>query len=231
MKRAVKAFIAVYFTVIMCFIGGMTAFAWNVDTHSQNITIKNAPEGTAFADILVKDKKNDKYAVDFNEENGKLLGVGKDCGLAKYEEGGYTSMLLRHNCAVFEKADISDSMNVIFRLKDENDMLFNHFSRIKVAYCDKNGDILGVTNASVFETVHFFNTPAAYTIETNGEGIYCRVSTGPPYYMMVVVPVLVLVPSLGIVLGIIAKRLRKKVQTDKMIKRIQSGEVDNERKE
>ncbi len=105
MKRAFKAFIAVYFTVIMCFMGGMTAFAWNVDTLHQNIELKNAPEGTAFADILLKDKKNDKYAVDFNEENGKLLGVGKDCGLAKYEEGGYTSMLLRHNCAVFENAE------------------------------------------------------------------------------------------------------------------------------
>lgn len=230
MKRAVKAFIAVYFTVIMCFMGGMTAFAWNVDTLRQSITLKNAPEGTAFADILVKDKNNDKYAVDFNDENGKLLGVGKDCGLAKYEEGGYTSMLLRHNCAVFEKSDM-ENMYVVFGLKEENDEIFNHFSQVKVAYCDKDGNILGVTNASAFETVHFFNTPAAYTIETNGEGIYCRVSTGPPYFMMLVVPVLVLVPSLGIALGVIARRLRKKAQTAKMIKRIQSGEVDNERKE
>ena len=54
MKRAVKAIIAVYFAVFMCFFGGMTAFAWNVDTMHQSIKLKNVPEGTAFADILVR---------------------------------------------------------------------------------------------------------------------------------------------------------------------------------
>ena len=68
MKRAVKVFIAVYCVLFMCFFGGMTAFAWDVDIRYQNIELKNAPSGTAFADILVKDRKNDKYAADFNEE-------------------------------------------------------------------------------------------------------------------------------------------------------------------
>ena len=229
MKRAVKTSVAVYLALLMCFFGGTTAFAWNADTLYQNIKLKNVPAGTAFADILVKDKKKDRYAADFNEENAQLLGVGKDCGLAKYEEGGYTSMLLRHNCAVFERTD-TDSMNVIFRLKEENNTLFNHFRQIKVACCDKDGNILGVTDAAVFESVHF-NTPAAYTIEVNGEGLYCRVNTGPPYYLLVVVPVFVLVSAILIAAVIIAKIVIKKSQTARMIKRIQSGEVDDERKE
>ena len=151
MKRTVKALIAVYFTVFMCVFGGISAFAWDVDTRSQDIVLKNVPEGTAFADILVKDKKNDKYAACFNEENGRLLGVGKDCGLAGYEEDGYTSMLLRHNCAVFEKADLSEHSSVSFKLNEENNKLFNHFRRIKVACCDKDGNILGVTDVSGFD--------------------------------------------------------------------------------
>ena len=229
-KRTAKALIAVYFAVIMCFMGCMTAFAWNVDTLRQSIELENPPDGTAFADILVKDKKNDKYAVDFNEENGKLLGVGKDCGLAKYEESGCTSMLLRHNCAVFERADTSGSLNVIFRLKEENNTLFNHFRRIKVAYCDKDGNILGVTDEAEFELI-IFNTPAAYSIEANGSSLVCRVKTGPPYYMIVVVPLFVLVTVILLITVIIAIRVRRKTQTARMIKRIQSGEVDNERKE
>ena len=213
MKRAFKAFIAVYFTVIMCFMGGMTAFAWNVDTLHQNIEMKNAPEGTAFADILVKDKKNDKYAVDFNEENGKLLGVGKDCGLAKYEECGYTSMLLRHNCAVFEKADISDSMNVIFRLKDENDTLFNHFSRIKVAYCDKDGNILTVTDEVRIKNV-FWGMPA-YTIAANGSSLTCDVNQGPPYFMLVLVPAAFAALAVIIITVVITVKLSKKAKLKK----------------
>ena len=229
MKRAVKAFIAVYFTVIMCFMGGTNAFAWDVDTLHQNITLKNAPEGTAFADILVKDKKNDKYAVDFNEENGKLLGVGKDCELAKYEKGCYTSMLLRHNCAVFEKADISDSITVIFRLKEENSTLFNHFRSIKVAYCDEDGNILGITNEADIKK-SFWGMPE-YTIAANGSSLTCDVNNGPPYFMLVLVPAVLTGLAVITIAVVITVKLRKNAKLKKSIKRIQSGENDNERKE
>ncbi|SHM77480.1 hypothetical protein [Ruminococcus flavefaciens] len=228
MKRAVKAFIAVYFAVFMCFFGGMTAFAWDVDTMEQNIDLKNAPEGTAFADILVKDRKNDKYAVDFNEENGKLLGLTKDCGLAQYSKDGYTSMLLRHSCACFDKAEISEHMYTSFRLKEENSEIFNHFQTIKVAYCDKDGNVLGVTEKAKFDKLRF--NIGAYTINANGDSLSCSISTGPPYFMMIVVPFLVIVPAILTAAGIIIARLRKKAQSAKMIKHIQSGEVDNDEK-
>ena len=226
MKRAVEAFIAVYFTVIMCFMGGMAAFAWNVDTLRQSITLKNAPEGTAFADILVKDKKNDKYAVDFSEENGKLLGLGKDCELAKYEEGGYMSMLLRHNCAVFET---SEQNYTVLKLKEENNTLFNHFSRIKVAYCDKDGNILGITNEVKIKK-SFWGMPA-YTIVANGSSLTCDVNNGPPYFMMVLVPAAFAALAVIIITVVITVKLSKRTKLKKSIKRIQSGEIDNERKE
>ncbi len=230
MKRAVKVFIAVYCVLFMCFFGGMTAFAWDVDIRYQNIELKNAPAGTAFADILVKDRKNDKYAADFNEENARLLGVTKDCGLAAYDKDCCTSMLLRHNCAVFDKADLTEHSVVCLKLNVDNNKLFNHFRKIKVAYCDRDGNVLAVTDEVKLETV-VFNTPAAYIIQTDGEMLSCRISTGPPYYLMVVVPVLVLVPAIVLIAVIIAVRVRRKAETSKMIKRIQSGEADNERKE
>jgi len=230
MKRVIKALIAVYCMAFMCIFGGISAFAWDVDTRRQDIVLKNAPEGTAFADILVKDKKNDKYAACFNEENGRLLGVGKDCGLAVYDEDGYTSMLLRHNCAVFEKADLSEHSSVSFKLNEENNKLFNHFRRIKVACCDKDGNILGVTDVSGVEAVHF-NTPAYYRIEADGRSLTCEVTTGPPYFMMVLVPAAFILFAVIVIAAIIIKRAVRKAGTAGMIKRIQSGEVDNERKQ
>ena len=230
MKRAVKAFIAVYCVLFMCFFGGITVYAWNTDTRYQNIELKNATSGTAFADILVKDRKNDKYAADFNEENAQLLGVTKDCGLAAYDTDGYTSMLLRHNCAVFDKADLTEHSCVYSKLNVDNNKLFNHFRKIKAAYCDKDRNVLGVTDEVKIEAV-VFNTPAAYIIQTDGEPLSCRISTGPPYYMMVVVPVFVLLPAIVLIAVITAVRVKRKADTAKMIKRIQSGEADNERKE
>jgi len=212
----------------MCIFGGIDAFAWHVDTRSQDIALKNAPEGTAFADILVKDKKNDKYAVDFNEENGRLLGVGKDCGLAGYDEDGYTSMLLRHNCAVFEKADLSEHSSVSFKLNEENIKLFDHFRRIKVACCDKEGNILSITNDVSVKNV-FWGMPY-YRIEVNGRSLSCEVNTGPPYFMMVLVPAAFILFAVIVIAAIIIKRAVRKAGTAGMIKRIQSGEVDNERK-
>lgn len=226
MKRAVKASIAVYFMLFMCFMGGITAFAWDVDTLHQSITLKNAPKGTAFADILVKDKKNDKYAVEFNEENGKLLGVGKDCGLAKHEESGYTSMLLRHKCAVFES---SEQTNTVLRLKEANSTLFNHFRSIKVAYCDKSGNILAVTD-DVKIKKSFWCMPE-YTIAANGSSLTCDVNHGPPYFMLVLVPAAFTALAVIIITVVITAKLSKRARLKKSIKRIQSGEVDNERKE
>jgi hypothetical protein len=225
-KRTAKALIAAYFAVIMCFMGCMTAFAWNVDTLRQSIELENAPEGTAFADILVKDKKNDKYAADFNEENGKLLGLDRGCGLAGYDKDGYTSMLLRHNCAVFES---SEQTHTVFGLKEENSTLFDHFSSIKVAYCDKDGNILGITN-EVRIKKSFWGMPA-YTIAVNGSSPTCDVNNGPPYFMLVLVPAAFAALAVIIITVVITSKLSKKVKIKNSIKRIQSGELDNERKE
>ena len=229
MKRAVKAFIALYFAVLMCVLGGTTAFAWNTDTRSQRIDLGEVPEGTAFADILVKDRRHDKYAVAFNEENARLLGVAGDCGLAGYDTEGYTSMLLRHSCAVFDGADISGHSCVYFKLNEDNNKLFNHFRKIKVAYCDKDGNVIGVTDTAKFE-FEWLGAPAAYDIEANGENLACRVSTGPPYYLLIFIPLGILL-FVAVIMLLLAKRAAGRFETAKMIKRIQSGAVDDERKE
>ena len=158
MKRSVKAFIALFFAAFMCVFGSMTAFALGHGKKNEVINYFYAPEGTAFADLLVKDKKSGKYAVDFNEENGNLLALKRDCGLAKYDEDGYTSLLLRHNCAEYDDSTWDSTK---YSLKVENHKMYNQFEKVKLAYCDENGDIMAVTNEVELQFV-FFRAPVIY---------------------------------------------------------------------
>ena len=226
MKRAVKIFIAVYLAVFMCVSGGISALAitWETDHSFQLVTIDkdHAPENTAFADVLIKDKWHDKYAVDFNEENGTLLGVGKDCGLAKYEDGGYTSLLLRHNCAVF---DYSLQDRIFYLLIREQ--LYDRYRTVKVAYCDKEGNILRVTNDVRVARASYDG--AVYSFEADGDSLSCSVSKVTELHLNISFIIIMFLPIV-IILILILKAI-KKANLKKTIKRIQSGEVDNERKE
>lgn len=229
MKRVFKTLIAVYFAVIMCAFSGISAFAvtWEIDHSWQLIQFgkENVPEGTVFADILIKDKWHDKYAVDFNEENGKLLDLKKDCGLANYDEDGYTSLLLRHNCAMFE---YSLQECVFYSLIKEK--LYNRYRTVKVAYCDKDGNILGVTN--VVKVKHASHKKAIYIFDADSGSLSCAVSKAPKLRLGIsfVIFMAVLLVIFFIIILIAIMKWLEKVNTKKMIKRIQSGEIDNERK-
>ena len=227
MKRAAKALVAVYFALFMCIFGGMTAFAvtWDIDHSWQLIRFDEdkVPEGTAFADILIKDKWHDKYAVDFNEENGEALGVDKDCGLAKYDKDGYTSLLLRHNCAMF---DYSIQGNIFYSLIREK--LYNRYRTVKVAYCDKDGNVLGVTDAVKVKLASHKN--AVYSFDVEGESLSSSVSKAPELRLGIS-DVIIITILLVLIILIILRRIIKyteKANTKRMIKRIRSGEDDNE---
>lgn len=228
MKRAVKPlFIIVFFTAFMCVFCCMTAFAvtWDIDHSLQSVMIDKdkAPENTAFADVLIKDKRHDKYAAKFNEENGKSLGVGKDCGLAKYEEDGYTSLLLRHNCAVF---DYSLQDRIFESMIREH--LYDRYRTVKVAYCDKDGNILGVTNEIKVARASY--DKAVYSFEADGESLSCSVSKGTELHLSISFLVFMFL-IIAVMLFFIFRKIRicaEKADTKKMIKRIQSGGIDNE---
>ena len=230
MKRVIKALIAVYYMAFMCIFGGISAFAWDVDTRRQDIVLKNAPEGTAFADILVKDKKNDKYAACFNEENGALLGVGKDCGLAKYDKNGYTSLLLRHSCAEFQGAALSPDDRwkyVSYQFKISSKNLFRNYRSIKIAYCDNDGNVVGVTEKALTKT--FFFTVSGYDIYADGSSLEFRLLEAPLTLIVVSITLGIMLIIILIVTLLVAGRMRKR-RNVKIINHIRSGEVDNERK-
>lgn len=230
-KRAVKALIAVYFAVFMCIFGGTAAFAWNVDTSHLDISFGEVPEGTAFADILVKGNWEENN-MDFNVYNGSVLRVDSSCELAKYNKDGYTSLFLKHKSITLEQVDMSpESKNkhMEFAVEVGTEKLFNHYRHIKIAYCDKDGNILGTTNEVKVKKVTWGDP--YYKIEANGSSLTCDVNQGPAYFMIVLVPVMFIALAVVIIALVITARLSKKLRLKKSIKRIQSGELDNERKE
>jgi len=230
-KRVAKALIAVYFALFMCIFGGTAVFAWNVDTSHLDISFGEVPEGTAFADILVKGNWEENN-MDFNVYNGSVLRVDSSCELAKYDEDGYTSLFLKHKSITLEQVDMSpESKNkhMEFAVEVGTEKLFNHYRHIKIVYCDKDGNILGTTNEVKVKKVTWGNP--YYKIEANGRSLSCEVTTGPPYFMMVLVPAAFILFAVIVIAAIIIKRAVRKAGTAGMIKRIQSGEVDNERKQ
>ena len=174
MKRAVKTFIALFFAAFMCIYGCMTAFAWDHDETWMRVRFQNAPEGTAYVDLLLKDKENDSTAVDYNEEYEKyMLGLGKNrvslkrgCGLAKYNEDGYTSMTTRHNFVVFYDTHSGETSYGLMKMKTHD--IFNHHRYVKLAYCDSAGNVIKVTN-EIKVPYNDFAEPVMYCFSGDGE--------------------------------------------------------------
>ena len=229
-KKTAKAIIAVYFAVFMCIFGGINAFAWDTDTSHLEISFGEVPEGTAFADILVKGKWEEKY-MDFNVYNGSVLGVDSSCELAKYDEDGYISLFLKHKSITLEQVDMSpesENKHMEFAPEMGTEKLFDHYRHIKVAYCDKDGNILGITNEVRVKSVSFGK--AAYTIKADGSKLTCNVKTGLAFYMLILIPIVGILLVAAALIKLLKRSIQKKQSADS-IKRIQSGETDNERKE
>ena len=104
--------------VFAVFFGSTAVYAWDVDMYQQTVELADVPDGTAFADILVKDRPQDGYAVDFNEENAQLLELNRDCGLAVYSEDGFTSLLLRHTVQYLKRRSFPEDRTAIMHYTD-----------------------------------------------------------------------------------------------------------------
>lgn len=198
MKKHIKAAIAVVFTVMTCILGGMNAFAMGLGTAVWSIEIEyeNAPEGTAFVDLLFPKKTDDKYYPDptTNENDEKhsvcrnvyaaYLGRGNDdpiilddsCGLAVYDDG-YTSCMLKRYFVQYNHAE-KDKCSLEFSVPSntENREVLEYYGSFKVAYCGENGNVLSVTEpvkikpskVSCLYEIKADGTKAEYTVDRDG---------------------------------------------------------------
>ena len=221
MKRVINTFIVLFLAAFMCIFGCMTVFAWDHDETWLRVHVNGAPEGTAYVDLLLKDNKNDSTAVDYNDEaaartierNENSISFGRECGLAKYNEDGYTSMLLRH---IF----VEESTFGRYTLKTETHKIFNKHRYVKLAYCDKDGNVIKVTN-EVKVGYAYLKTPVMYYFETDGDTLTFKFAGAAwsklhPWIdaLVIIVPIAFLLLCFVLVRKIIRKSKAKQIKSE-----------------
>lgn len=122
------------------------------------IAIDQIPEGSVFADLLVKiDPSNEKY-VAFNSEYGSSLGLDEHSEIATYNENGFTSYTFHFSGAVSENllkyvTGAGHVAKFAYYTEDSNDSFFSTLNELeryspilKLALLDEEGEILEISD-------------------------------------------------------------------------------------
>lgn len=190
MKKAVKVIIPLLLAV------GLGIFSiWNyidgyvVDSSHLKMKFGEVPAGTEFADILVKEDWHRYPDGAVNVSFAPTLELDENCELAKYNEDGYASMILRTGLALLEDHELSPEVSdkhSCLGLETGDGDIFDHIHHIKVAYCDKDGNILGITDEAEVKSA-LFGMPE-YTIKADGSKVELDTRIKLPFFWGVVLP-------------------------------------------
>ena len=182
MKRFIVSFTVGIITILTMLCGAMYTSAMGFYECGISIYITNAPEGTAFADILFKKVEDDKYAPAAEpSDNGKTavchtvridsgdIELDEHCGLAEYDDG-FTSCMMRRHIAV-ENRVFTEGCELNWDMPSAyfNSDIFEYYGEFKVAYCDRDGNVLLVTDPVKVRGSH-----SVYEVCADGAKAKCR---------------------------------------------------------
>lgn len=221
MKRAVKAlFIAVYFAVLICVFIYVTFLTHDVDVQHMDIYFGEVPEGTAFADILLKDSSDElRLDLDINTNFNycALVGlipdfdIGENSEIVRYNEDDYRSLMFNHTdygSVYLEGLEIARGENDDYMcFGGYTQPILKHFRHIKVAYCDKDGNILGIT-----KEIKVKKTPlndVTYEIKADGDELSCKIVLARMYYVIAVFLLSVIVLAVSVIVKFRRKAAQK----------------------
>lgn len=159
MEKYIRTVTVIIVTIITMLCGTVTAGAIGLYEEEINIHCTNAPEGTAFADILFPKVEGDEYApdkdsTDYQKQDvcrivsveDKDMELDDSCGLALYDDG-FTSCMMRRYFVCSNRVN-PDRYTLDWNQPSEarNHSIFDYYGQFKVAYCDKDGNVLLVTD-------------------------------------------------------------------------------------
>lgn len=229
MKRLFKVFsvvfIAAYLVLAGCIglsiISSITNDARSSAGSDQLVYLhlENVPEGTVFADVLAKGNWERESPTYMTYEH--ILGIsGHDCEIAQYGKDGYKSLMF--NTEFFYTGDKIDPAQPQNKICFEDwSGYFEDLPYIMVAYCDKDGNILGITEEKHIMPV--FLRRVSYDLYADGDELSYKAATVSPFRDSRLWILFIAMTVCGIVYIICSRRRKKKL--------LQSGETDNERKE
>lgn len=231
MKTAVKVIIALIFAAGLFWLGISNANdGYDGDHTHLRISFGEVPEGTEFADILVKENWHRNEDGHIEDGAAYTLKLDSNCEIANYNEDGYASLLLKHmDVAILEEYDLSaDSENKHMVLGLNHKDMFDHYRHIKLAYCDKDGNILDITKE--IEVKSSSLSKSVYTIKADGSKLTFDAGPELPFRVRTILPVAASVFFFIVAVVIAVKGIIQSVNS-KSKTSAQSGEPDNERKE
>jgi len=138
MKRYI-VFIATIFSFVCAFPFQVSANG-PPPPHAVDCEIINMPEHTTHIDLLIQINENDEEYVDFNTNNGKILGVSEQSAIVMYNQDGFASF-------TFHFADASYKGFRFAGSDDQYEILREKYHIIKVALIDKDGNILQISDS------------------------------------------------------------------------------------
>lgn len=149
MKIKANKILAVVLVLMISMLLPLTAFASVSPDFDSRFKLQGTdyPEGTFYIDLLVEMDQNDSNYTAFNENMKDNSYMNKDFQIASYNEEGYVSFSMHNKLCesfILDDGRVSSSLKV-------SDITCNDLFRkykIKAAYVDKDGNVLGVTDTA-----------------------------------------------------------------------------------
>lgn len=218
-----KKCIAVVYAIIIVFVSifPLNAFALHFDSRQVELEWSNAPENTAYIDILVKMDMDDEDYVDFTSPPKKLIGtyidengttkckyedlpIDKNSGIAALNDNGWISLSLHHKSSggitiwnnTFLNLDSYMDKDGLKRKSDVSNCdiltISKKYGKFKCAYVDENGNVLGITGKSKKS----YNMSEPYAVIADGDNVDFRIFDMPPFVNMILIALIYGVPIL-----------------------------------
>lgn len=200
-----RIIVSIVFSLMFILIIPITAFAHSDDTsyngetdtwspsYSAKMEFSNAPDGTAYMDILIKMDETDEDYVQFTSAV-PYSDIDEDSEIAKLNDDGYISLSLHYKYT--ESLEIRHS-------KDEYDLLtvtrYNflyinkNYGDFKVAYVDESGHVLGITNPA--KTTYIEDESFAFLADGDSL-VFIRDGSNPrnaPWFLLKILGIMLLI--------------------------------------
>lgn len=168
MKNLIKTLVCIVLSFVTIFCTDFRVYALDFDPCQIDLYIDNAPENTAYIDILVPISKNSDEYIDFNNppllyvekgENKSLL-IDQNSQIAQYNNNGYSSLSL--HTKYIQTIEIYS--RTIY-LTDTIESIYKKYKNFKAVYVDENGNILKMTDT--FSVKYDITKPYAFITDNN----------------------------------------------------------------
>ena len=182
-----------------------------------DISAKNVPENTAYVDLLIPMNKDDSNYTAFatppkictgktTSENGRTkriynnLNIDENSGIAQLNDDGFMSFSLHNSdssgITIYEDGNMALSVQVgVLPIPlDPNEDV-----RVKAAYVDENGNVLGITDIAE----QSYKGNGGYTLSANGGRLVLGYPGRAPWVMKMAVCILLAVECASFLLLIV----------------------------